>query len=295
MPRAAPPLVAAPPQNFSPEQLAFLERKAAQKAPTNQTTHGQTSAHPSDPRAVPTPPAHWLIHAPPSYFAWDQLDYKGKRKNVDVGDPEDYSRPLAKGLASGTTSCGSWACTEGGWDSPTKRPTTEWFFVMSGAGAVTDPDGTRHDFGPGDVVVLPKGWYGRWDVTHKIHKVWVIHDHDEIPGFGSPTPVVAPLSSFAAQFLEPSVGKTPNRLSKDVFDNGRMSCGYWSCEPGHFAVPPRATTEVFHVLSGMFFLTNADGSARRCTAGDTVVLPAGWSGHWDIIETVQKVWVDIDV
>jgi len=22
-----------------------------------------------------------------------------------------------------------------------------------------------------------------------------------------------------------------------------------------------------------------------------VVLPKGWSGHWDIIETVKKIWV----
>jgi uncharacterized cupin superfamily protein len=42
---------------------------------------------------------------------------------------------------------------------------------------------------------------------------------------------------------------------------------------------------------GLFFLTNTDGSARRCGPGDTVVLPKGWSGHWDIIEAVKKVWV----
>ena len=57
----------------------------------------------------------------------------------------------------GAASCGSWACTPGGWDSPNARPSTEWFYVLSGRGAVTDPDGTPHPFGPGDVVVLPKG------------------------------------------------------------------------------------------------------------------------------------------
>ena len=29
-------------------------------------------------------------------------------------------------------------------------------------------------------------------------------------------------------------------------------------------------------VDGVFFLTNPDGSARRCTACDTVVLPKGW-------------------
>ena len=61
--------------------------------------------------------------------------------------------------------------------------------------------------------------------------------------------------------------------------------------PGSFPVKERSTTEAFHVLEGVAFLTNSDGSARRCTAGDTVVLPVGWSGSWDVIESVKKVWV----
>jgi uncharacterized cupin superfamily protein len=47
-------------------------------------------------------------------------------------------------------------------------------------------------------------------------------------------------------------------------------------------------------VDGLFFLTNADGSARRCVAGDTVVLPKGWSGTWDILEPVTKVWVEAE-
>jgi len=39
--------------------------------------------------------------------------------------------------------------------------------------------------------------------------------------------------------------------------------------------------------------SNADGSARRFGAGDTVVLPKGWSGQWDVIETMKKIWVDV--
>jgi uncharacterized cupin superfamily protein len=45
------------------------------------------------------------------------------------------------------------------------------------------------------------------------------------------------------------------------------------------------------VLEGVFFLTNADGIARRCVVGDTVVLPKGWTGKWDVIETVKKLWM----
>ena len=126
---------------------------------------------------------------PFGYFAREQLDHKGPRSNVDRGDPHDFSRPMLKGMQGGRASCGSWACSEGGWDSPNPRGTTEWFYVFSGAGAVTDPDGTPHPFGPGDVVVLPKGWHGRWDVHEFIHKVWLVCEHEDVGG-ASRRPVV---------------------------------------------------------------------------------------------------------
>jgi len=97
-------------------------------------------------------------HAPLTYFALDKLTPKGPRKNADVGQPHDATRPLVK---VGSVSSGSWWCAEGGWPSPALRATTEVFFVFSGRGCVTDLDGARHEFGVGDTVVLPKGWSGR--------------------------------------------------------------------------------------------------------------------------------------
>ena len=72
-------------------------------------------------------------HAPLSYFALEKLTPKGRRKNVDNGDPHDRSRPLVK---VGTASVGSWHCTEGGWDSAAPRPTTESFYVLTGEASV---------------------------------------------------------------------------------------------------------------------------------------------------------------
>ena len=133
-----------------------------------------------EPAAVtPTAASPSFTHAPLSYFALEQLVPKGRRKNVDTGEPHDASRPLVK---VGTASVGSWHCTEGGWDSAAPRPTTESFYVLAGEGSVTDLDGTAHSFGTGDTVVLPKGWSGRWDVTKAIHKVWVVHEHEDVAG-----------------------------------------------------------------------------------------------------------------
>ena len=233
-------------------------------------------------------------HAPLSFFALDKLTPKGPRKNADVGEPADATRPLVK---VGSASVGSWSCSEGGWDSPTPRPTTEVFYVFTGEGSVTDLDGTKHPFGPGDTVILPKGWSGRWDIVKAIHKVWVVHDH---PDMDAATPIraeIVPLDSFApAELTQQGVRKdaelgSPTSASRKVYEVGTTNVGYWTCTAGSWQTVKRPTTECFHVLEGVFFLTNADGSARRCVAGDTVVLPKGWSGYWDIIETVKKIWV----
>ena len=38
----------------------------------------------------------------------------------------------------------------------------EFVLVLSGKLILTEPDGTRHEFTPGNTVVLPKGYTGRW-------------------------------------------------------------------------------------------------------------------------------------
>ena len=38
-------------------------------------------------------------------------------------------------------------------------------------------------------------------------------------------------------------------------------------------------------------LTNVDGTSVELTAGDVLTLPKGWSGRWDILETVRKLYV----
>mmetsp|Transcript_2997 Transcript_2997/g.11765 ORF Transcript_2997/g.11765 Transcript_2997/m.11765 type:complete len:384 (-) Transcript_2997:2002-3153(-) len=216
---------------------------------------------------------------PFGYFAREQLDHKGPRTNVDRGDPHDFSRPMVKGMQGGRASCGSWACSEGGWDSPNPRGTTEWFYVFSGSGAVTDPDGTPHPFGPGDVVVLPKGWLGRWDVHEFIHKVWLVCEHEDVGG-ASRRPVVMHASRLVPD--APSSG----RIGNVCYDVGCVKVGGWSAAPGTYVIPERSSTEVFHVVDGEFFVTDGppDGaSARRCVRGDTVVLPEGWNGRVDVV------------
>jgi len=240
-----------------------------------------------DPAAAQQESVLAFSHAPLSFFALDQLTPKGPRKNADVGEPADATRALAK---FGSASAGSWHCTEGGWDSPAKRGTTEVFYVLVGEGCVTDVDGTKHTFGAGDTVVLPKGWSGRWDVTKAIHKVWIVHDHPDVEDATNPiravvSPTEAP-TKLAAQV--DAMHGSPASATHKIYDVGPTSAGFWVSSPGSFRFD-KSTTEWLHVLEGTIFLTNADGSAQRCTAGDTVLLPKGWCGLADVIEAVKAV------
>ncbi len=217
--------------------------------------------------------------------------------NADVGQPWDASRSFFDQDPIPISS-GSWWCAEGGWPSPKQRTTTEIFYVLQGHGCLTDLDGTRHYFGPGDTVILPKGWSGRWDVLEAIHKVWFVHEHPHIEESSQPIRVrIVPYQMASPQYLvhkgvrPDATHGSPSTSSSVLYDAGPTEVGFWRCTPGSFPCKSRSTTECFHVLEGVFFLTNADGTAQRCQAGDTVVLPKGWSGHWDVIETVKKLWV----
>ena len=235
-----------------------------------------------------------FTHGPISYFDIDKLKSKGPRSNADVGQPHDSTRPLVK---VGSLSTGSWWCAAGGWPSPAPRATTEVFYVLKGHACVTDLDGTRNFFGPGDLVILPKGWSGRWDVLQDIHKIWMVTDHADV--LGSTGAIIKQYNSFSPQQLTPSGVRenashgSPETASDTYLDNGHMSVGAWTCSPGSFQASQRSTSEAFHLLEGVCFLTNDDGSSHRCVAGDTVLLPKGWSGHWDVIETVKKLWVAV--
>lgn len=79
-------------------------------------------------------------------------------------------------------------------------------------------------------------------------------------------------------------------LSVAAASGGRI--GIWECQPGGWPVVDRQDTEFAYVLSGRARITDAaNGQSVEVTAGGFVVLPKGWSGRWDVIETVKKIYV----
>ncbi|WP_449433569.1 cupin domain-containing protein [Pseudomonas putida] len=67
--------------------------------------------------------------------------------------------------------------------------------------------------------------------------------------------------------------------------------GVWECQPGGWPVLERPDTEFTYIISGLALLTDqASGQVVEVTGGDLIILPPGWSGRWDVLETVRKVY-----
>jgi uncharacterized cupin superfamily protein len=63
--------------------------------------------------------------------------------------------------------------SEAGELKATSHPLDEFVYVLEGDLVTTDADGTRHEFHPGDVLIIPKGWAGIWDMKNRFKKIIV--------------------------------------------------------------------------------------------------------------------------
>jgi uncharacterized cupin superfamily protein len=99
-----------------------------------------------------------------------QVQPAGQRPGADSGDPQLAIRTVTG--APGNV--GIWECQPGGWPV-VDRPDTEVASIVAGRATITDEStGVAHEVTAGDLVVLPPGWTGRWDVTETVRKVYAI-------------------------------------------------------------------------------------------------------------------------
>ncbi len=150
------------------------ERFRKIREPRKQFTKVPTKIDPPSDIVVPPKSCPPLLFGIGEFFDTESL-VQTVRENADVGKPIESTRSLADKIPldeKSFLSCGSASCTQGGW--PSKIPAsnkTQLFYLLSGFGCLTDMDGARHYFGPGDTVVVPRNWAGRVDVAEDLHKV----------------------------------------------------------------------------------------------------------------------------
>lgn len=70
----------------------------------------------------------------------------------------------------------------------------------------------------------------------------------------------------------------------------RFSAGLWRSEPGKWKVS-YTEEEYCQLLEGKSVLTDAAGHAIVVAAGDSFVIPGGFTGTWEVVETTTKRFV----
>jgi uncharacterized cupin superfamily protein len=72
--------------------------------------------------------------------------------------------------------------------------------------------------------------------------------------------------------------------------DGRLVAGTWTSTPGRWhAFTDR--DEFCMILSGHCQLIDDDGNARTFRGGDAFLIPNGFRGYWNVIETTTKHFV----
>ncbi|MHB1431896.1 MAG: cupin domain-containing protein [Streptosporangiaceae bacterium] len=75
--------------------------------------------------------------------------------------------------ASDIVDAGIWECEPGEFTAD-RSTSTEICQILSGAATVTGEDGTATEIGPGSLLVLPRGWRGRWVIREHLRKTYVV-------------------------------------------------------------------------------------------------------------------------
>ena len=112
------------------------------------------------------------------------LETFGDLASVDVGAFAPKPTTLTDGQQEAATELwaspdratmiGVWACTPGRFTAD-RSAGGEYCHIISGRATVSNTDGTRsRDIGPGDLLILPKGWTGEWMIHDHIRKLYVI-------------------------------------------------------------------------------------------------------------------------
>jgi uncharacterized cupin superfamily protein len=89
----------------------------------------------------------------------------------------------------------------------------------------------------------------------------------------------------------------PKRTTWNCYtnDSGEVFAGVWSAEVGSWRIEMGPTEdEFFFVTLGRCRLINEAGEAVSARAGESLVIPAGFKGTFEVLETIQKHYVIVE-
>lgn len=114
------------------------------------------------------------------------------------------------------------------------------------------------------------------------------------------------LTTFATQSPAPAYDRPrPDRLVsgnplRTTFEHfaapqGDLTAGVWQCEPGAWKIAfAPGKDEFFCVIEGRLRITDAEGHGQLFGPGDAAVIPAGFTGTFEVLERVRKHYVVLE-
>lgn len=106
-----------------------------------------------------------------------------------------------------------------------------------------------------------------------------------------PKPLTGPLESKAAPDRLISGDPSFKTWSQDTARDGMVKTGVWEATPGVTRSIKGELFEFCHILEGVVEITEDGGQPVTYRAGDSFVMKPGFTGLWNTLETVRKIYV----
>ena len=105
-------------------------------------------------------------------------------------------------------------------------------------------------------------------------------------------PATAVTGSLEARGQREGADSGDPQISWTAFDSSEdVKVGVWEAAPGGWPIVNRENTETCYIVGGRATITDEEtGEKNEISAGHVVTFPKGWSGRWDVIETIRKVY-----
>jgi uncharacterized cupin superfamily protein len=101
---------------------------------------------------------------------------------------------------------------------------------------------------------------------------------------------VLALELASGQAVPTAIEGEPYESWHVISDDGTVELGVWEVTPGSFHGSKEGVYEQMHFVAGAGTITDADGVVSEIRPGVVMLCPDGWSGRWDVTQTVRKTY-----
>jgi uncharacterized cupin superfamily protein len=176
----------------------------------------------------------------------------------------------------------------------------EFVLVLNGKLILTEQNGNRQAFTPGEMVVLPRGYTGTWEMQGDYRELAVVPSQPGAVGNVGGSPVRMNTDYLAGLDLTP----IPNDGFVDIlvegeleFEIGRLFSGEDFNAVVVESTPaktdhrnrPLEYDEFVYVLNGKIVLTEQNGNVQEFLPGEAFVVPKGYNGTWQQVGTYREL------